>query len=119
MIIKNFFDTPSELQVSHAGNGLVKSVKLFDAPEFSTNLSFINYSELSPGTSIGYHEHGDDEEVYVILEGKGVMTVNGQSRPVSAGDVILNKPGWSHGLENDSDADLGILVFEVSGGGTS
>lgn len=41
------------------------------------------------------------------------MTVNGQAREISAGDVILNKPHWSHGLENNSDTDLKILVFEV------
>lgn len=42
-----------------------------------------------------------------------MMTVNGQSREVAAGDVILNKPHWQHGLENSSEADLKILVFEV------
>jgi len=28
------------------------------------------------------------------------MTVNGASQAVETGDVILNKPGWQHGLEN-------------------
>jgi hypothetical protein len=35
------------------------------------------------------------------------------ARPISAGDVILNKPFWSHGLENNSTEVLKILVFEV------
>jgi oxalate decarboxylase/phosphoglucose isomerase-like protein (cupin superfamily) len=33
---------------------------------------------------------------------------------VKTGDVIVNKPGWSHGLENTSDQPLEILVFEVA-----
>jgi quercetin dioxygenase-like cupin family protein len=41
------------------------------------------------------------------------MTVNEETREVIAGDVILNKPGWSHGLANHSDQVLKMLVFEV------
>jgi quercetin dioxygenase-like cupin family protein len=41
------------------------------------------------------------------------MTVNNEARQVKTGDVILNKPGWSHGLENTSDHVLKLLVFEV------
>jgi mannose-6-phosphate isomerase-like protein (cupin superfamily) len=113
MIIRNFLTTPPTLEASHEGQGTIKNVSLYGADDFSTDLRFVIYSELKPGTSIGYHTHGDNEEVYVILEGRGVMTVNGQAREVGAGDVILNKPHWSHGLENSSETDLKILVFEV------
>jgi len=41
------------------------------------------------------------------------MTVNGQVSAVKPGDVVVNKPGWSHGLENNSDTIMKILVFEV------
>ncbi|RPI80665.1 MAG: cupin domain-containing protein [Chloroflexi bacterium] len=113
MIVKNFLEAKPISAVSHEGKGFVKNVTLFDAAEFSTNLSFMIYSELAPGTSIGYHTHGDNEEVYLILEGEGTMTVNGQSRKVVAGDVILNEPHWSHGLENNSSSVLKLFVFEV------
>jgi quercetin dioxygenase-like cupin family protein len=92
---------------------MVKNAALYDAKDFSTNLRFIIYSELKPGTSIGYHTHENNEEVYVILAGKGMMTINGEPHEVHAGDVILNKPYGSHGLANNSDTDLKILVFEV------
>ena len=41
------------------------------------------------------------------------MTVNGASQAVETGDVILNKPGWQHGLENTGKEPLKLLVFEV------
>ena len=69
---------------------------------------------MDPGTSIGYHQHGENEELYVILEGSGTMTVNGETSKVQAGDVIVNKPGWSHGLENTSETTIKLLVFEVA-----
>jgi mannose-6-phosphate isomerase-like protein (cupin superfamily) len=115
MMIRNFLSAASTLEVAHAGKGLIRNSLLYHAGDFSTDLRFLIYSELKPGTSIGYHTHANNEEVYVILEGKGVMTVNGLTRDVTVGDVILNKPHWSHGLENNSDIDLKILVFEVQG----
>ncbi|HVO44023.1 MAG TPA: cupin domain-containing protein [Aggregatilineales bacterium] len=113
MIVKNYLDSAPEASASHGGKGLVSNVRVLDRADFSTALRFVIYTELEPGTSIGYHQHGDDEGVYVILRGRGTLTVNGQTRPVKAGDTILNKPGWSHGLENDSDGKMEILVFEV------
>jgi mannose-6-phosphate isomerase-like protein (cupin superfamily) len=86
---------------------------VFVKADFDTPLSFINYAELEPGASIGVHRHGENEEVYVVLSGSGVMTVNGERRAVRKGDVILNKPGWEHGLENASEEPLALLVFEV------
>jgi oxalate decarboxylase/phosphoglucose isomerase-like protein (cupin superfamily) len=82
MIIRNYHDAEAKLEPSHGGGGLIKNVRLFDAGDFNTNLRFIIYSELKPGTSIGEHMHGKDEEVYVILEGRGRVIVNGQSREV-------------------------------------
>jgi len=116
MIVKNFLEAEHRVvQGPHKGKGTATSTHLLRDSDFATNLKFINYTELHPGASIGYHPHGDNEEVYVILEGEGMMNVNGETRPVHAGDVILNKPGWSHGLENGPDRNMRVLVFEVAG----
>ena len=114
MIVRNFFKAEGDLKPSHAGQGLVKHVNLFSKADFDTDLRFIIYCEIEPGCSIGYHQHGADEELYTILEGTGLMRTNDQAQQVKAGDVILNKPGWSHGLENNSTAPLKVLVFEVA-----
>ncbi len=90
-----------------------KDKTIFDKPDFDTPCKFIRYVELEPYASIGNHPHSANEEVYVVLSGSGVMFVNGESQAVKAGDVILNKPGWQHGLENTSAEPLKLLVFEV------
>ena len=114
MIVRNYFEAEARIKPSPQGKGLVKHVHLFDQADFETRLKFNIYCEIEPGSSIGYHRHGENEEVYVVLEGQGVMTVNDQARTVKAGDVILNKPGWSHGLKNTFGEMLRILVFEVN-----
>ncbi len=41
------------------------------------------------------------------------MITNDEKTEMGAGDIILNKPGWSHGLENNSDWLVKLLVFGV------
>jgi len=113
MLIRNLFDAPYELQSIHDGKGRGKNALVFDAADFDTPLKFTRYVEMEPGSSIGVHPHGENEEVYVVLSGNGVMSVNDESQSVKPGDVILNKPGWRHGLANTSQEPLKLFVFEV------
>lgn len=53
---------------------------------------------LAPGQATERHYHGDSEEVYFLLEGGGVMEIDGDSREVGAGDAILIPPGARHTL---------------------
>ena len=76
MIIKNYYEKDPKLTTSHKGEGSLKDVVLFNDSDFHTNLRFFRYMVLPAGTSIGYHKHGDNEELYVILKGNGLMHVN-------------------------------------------
>ncbi|MFM7604891.1 MAG: cupin domain-containing protein [Prosthecobacter sp.] len=48
------------------------------------------------GFSTGRHYHKISEEFYFILEGTGVMEMNGEQRSVIPGDAILIPPGAWH-----------------------
>lgn len=113
MVIRNFLEADLKETVSHRGKGTIQGIRLYGDNDFDTPVKFLGYSVIPPGNSIGYHGHRDDEEMYIILEGTGVMTVNGEARPVKAGDVVLNKPWWKHGLENDGSQPLKLIIFEV------
>ena len=114
MLVRNYLTMPSKTESSHAGVGEVRNTFVYHRQDFDSPLRFVIYCEIDPGSSIGYHRHGANEEVYVILEGTGWMTVNSEAREVGPGDVLLNKPGWEHGLENRSSVPLKILVFEAA-----
>src|SRR5262245_7882507 len=62
-----------------------------------------------PGSAIGYHEQKEDE-IYYVLSGRGVMTVDGKSFDVGPGDAVLTRPGSSHGLKQTGTEDLVILI---------
>jgi mannose-6-phosphate isomerase-like protein (cupin superfamily) len=68
---------------------------------------------LKPGSGIGYHEQKEDE-VYYVLSGKGVMTLDDKPVDVGPGTAILTRPGSSHGLKQVGSDDLVIMIaYEV------
>jgi uncharacterized cupin superfamily protein len=71
---------------------------------------------VAPGKrSCPYHYHLAQEEMFVVLEGRGHLRVAGQMVPVAAGDVIFVPPGpdYPHQLVNTSQADLKYLSIST------
>jgi len=113
MPIQNFLDKQPVEEICHNGEGWIKIVNLLDK-ELSAPIQFIHYTVLPPGTSIGLHTHKNDQEIYIVLEGIGVIELNGKKTNVKCGDVILNKPFGSHALYNTlENQELKILVIEA------
>lgn len=113
MRARNIFTSAATEQPAHGGVGTVRVSRPLVADDFVGTWHFVDYAVLPPGSSIGRHRHGADEELYLILEGEGLMTVDGEEHRVGKGDLILNRPGGEHGLVNDGDGDLAIFVVEV------
>ena len=68
----------------------------------------ITLVEMEPGGVQHIHSH-EPEQMYYILEGSGVMTVNDERRQVAAGDCIYYPPFAKHGLENTGGTVLRYL----------
>jgi len=78
------------------------------------SIRFIDLSVLGPGADIGCHTHDtDNEELYIVVPGRGLVTLDGQEFEVGPGHVILNRPGGTHGLRNIGEEELRIVVIEV------
>ncbi len=55
-----------------------------------------------------------EDEVYYVLSGKGVMTLDDKPVDVGPGTAILTRPGSSHGLKQAGNEDLVIMIaYEV------
>ena len=68
---------------------------------------------LPPGASIGPHDHVDEDEIYIIQKGQGLMTDGGMEFPVTAGDAILTGQGASHSIKNTGAEDLIITAVII------
>ena len=64
---------------------------------------------LKPGSGIGYHEQAEDE-IYYVLSGRGVMTLDGKTYDVGPGTAVLTRTGSSHGLKQTGPDDLVIMI---------
>jgi mannose-6-phosphate isomerase-like protein (cupin superfamily) len=76
--------------------------------------NFIDFSIVPPGADIGLHTHEkDNEEIYIVVSGRGLMHLDGEEFEVGPGHVIVNRPGGTHALKNAGDTDLRLVVVEV------
>jgi uncharacterized cupin superfamily protein len=74
------------------------------------------FDVLAPGKrSCPYHYHLAQEELFVILEGRGDLRVAGRMLPVRAGDLVFVPPGpeYPHQFINTSDAPLKYLSIST------
>lgn len=99
---------------AHGGDGEIQFARIGDAAAFAGNCNFVDYAILPPGSSIGRHRHAtDEEELYLVLAGSGVLWRDGEQLAVRAGDLVRNRPGGEHGLRNDGPEVLKLFVIEL------
>ena len=68
---------------------------------------------LKPGSGVGLHTQTEDE-IYYVLSGRGMMTLDGKTVEVTPGTAVLTRTGSSHSLRQVGDEDLVILInYEV------
>ncbi len=114
-MIKNFLTTDKQSQESsHGGTGSVDLYEIWGNSDFKSGIDFIDRVVVQPGSTIGFHKHGENEEMYIVLKGRGLMKIEDDEIAIKKGDMILNPAGGRHGLVNNSDEDIDILVLQVS-----
>lgn len=92
----------------HGGAGTTTAYPFFrDAPAMGFEF---RKRVLHKGTGIGLHQHHKDE-IYYVLSGLGVYELDGEARDVRAGDAMLTRPGSTHGIRQDGDEDLVLLIM--------
>lgn len=76
----------------------------------SENISLAEAS-LKPGQAAEYHLHKTSLEIYYILEGEGLMEIDGENEKVTTDQAIFIPPGSKHRITNTGDGQLRLLCF--------
>jgi mannose-6-phosphate isomerase-like protein (cupin superfamily) len=87
------------------GEGTTSFTYLVDC-EKEKNIRMLAELTLSPGASIGNHNHDSETEYYIILSGTGVVSDNGKEIQVKAGDAMITGNGASHSIKNTGGVPL-------------
>jgi quercetin dioxygenase-like cupin family protein len=69
----------------------------------------MGYVTIYPGGSIPLHSH-EQEEVYIIMAGEGIMKVDGLQEHVKKGSYVYIDPNSNHLLQNTSDENM-VMIF--------
>lgn len=67
----------------------------------------------APGQSTPEHTHIDMDEVFYVVEGEGILTINGEEFTLQAKDIILSPRGEGHGFFNKSLRNLVVLQVKI------
>ena len=98
------------------GRGKVEIRHIFKKEELRGRARLLATLSLEPNSSIGFHTHEDEEEVYFVLRGTGIVSEGEGEFPVGPGDAVLTGGGAGHGIRNNGHEPLElvsvILLFD-------
>jgi mannose-6-phosphate isomerase-like protein (cupin superfamily) len=83
------------------------------APNSSALVGIVRYGEatVDPAGSCAIVSYSNEEQVYVVLDGAGIVRYGSGSVPVKKEDFLYLPPTVSHSLQNSADAPLRVIVM--------
>ncbi len=105
MQVRNL-DRDAEPFITADGSTIRELLNVVHPPTANQSLA---EATLEPGASTVRHRHRLCEEIYFLLEGTGVMEIDGDERAVGPGDAILIPPGARHTITANAGARLRFL----------
>lgn len=105
--LKNIVDVSWVVFNRHSASALSKV--LVGPSDGSSKIGY-NISTYAPGHYVEPHKHKVRDQVYHILEGEGVLVIEGVRRRVGAHDVAFLPAGVEHALYNEGLTHLLFIV---------
>ena len=84
----------------------MKKNNLFQTPRF-----FCDIYCFEPGQEQKGHIHGEQDKVYIVLEGEGTFQVGSEKQVLRPGQGTMAPAGDEHGVKNHTPHRLKVLVF--------
>jgi mannose-6-phosphate isomerase-like protein (cupin superfamily) len=107
-VVHNIAEVPWREFPGHFGGALSKPLV---RPETAgSRLMDYRISTYQPMGYVALHTHKVQEQVYHILDGEGLMEIDGERRVVRRHDVVFIPPGVEHGITNCGLGDLTFIV---------
>jgi quercetin dioxygenase-like cupin family protein len=84
--------------------------KLQKVPVFASERLLFDQYCLKPGQAQRVHTHEHEDKIYVVLEGEALFEIGGEHELLAEGSAVIARSGVPHGVRNDSDSELVLLV---------
>lgn len=103
---------------SYEGNEIIKKDYrkkiIFSLDDFQEKGHLLQIVIISPLTKQRLHSHKKQTEVFYILEGEALITINGIDYVAKPGDAFISSPGDVHNLWNKSNKEFILIVFKIN-----
>ena len=76
----------------------------------STPRALLDLYCLAPGQSQKAHVHGDQDKICYVVEGRGRFVLENVVQTLGPGEAIVARAGVAHGIANDGEVPLVVLV---------
>jgi mannose-6-phosphate isomerase-like protein (cupin superfamily) len=90
----------------------LRSHILMDAGELGSRNLSVTWLVVPAGVEQTLRSHEEAEQVYVVVDGAGRMSVAGDTQEVAVGDLILVPPATDHAISNGGGAELALLSVQ-------
>ena len=101
------YQTLDQSPRNHRGNQV--SYLLLGKGQFGARNLAITWVECEPASEQPSHSHAGNEQAYVIVRGRGLMNVGGESREVESGSVVFVPPNTDHSIRNIGEEPLAYV----------
>ena len=68
--------------------------------------SLTKHIVITPGSHISYQYHRHRTEMWTVIEGSGVVIIDGEIRKISRGDTVRIDPGVRHAVKADTEVHI-------------
>ena len=114
----------AELQKTSEGYSIatVGDIASFEGKAFvkdilNTTSMELSFGTLAPGCTVPFfHHHKQNEEVYVVLSGKGVFILDGKEEPVTSGSIVRVAPSVSRNTKCTGTVPLVYICIQAKAG---
>lgn len=104
----------NEIEGLKGGIGRLKMIEILTAAELKDEGKLFSRVILEKGSSIGFHKHENDFEVYYILKGNGKVQETNGAYLVDEGDVVYTSHGEEHSLINIGENELEMIAVIIN-----
>jgi quercetin dioxygenase-like cupin family protein len=84
--------------------------KFFKTTLFQSQSLLLGLNCLEPGQVQPVHDHANQDKFYYVVEGRGRFLLGDDVERAGAGEVVWAPAGVPHGVTNDGDTRLTLLV---------
>ncbi len=94
------------------GQGTVKITHLYKE-ELPGKCRLLAHITLGQSSSIGFHPHDMETEIYYFLKGTGTVDDHGEVKAVAPGDAMLTGGSMGHAVRNTGTCDLEFIAVII------